>query len=61
MSGHFLREMADYCTFEGDIDHDEASFGHFRPELTCLTLPRCPFCTMSFDQGQVKVKVSDLS
>ena len=25
-SGHFLRKMADYCTLEGDIDHDEAYF-----------------------------------
>ena len=30
MSDHFLREIADYCTFEDDIDHAEDSFDHIR-------------------------------
>ena len=29
----FLREIVDYYTLEGDIDHDEASFDYFRSEL----------------------------
>ena len=32
----FLREIADYCRFEGEIDHD-AYYDHFRSELTCLS------------------------
>ena len=37
-----LREMAEYCTLEGDIDHDEISFDYFRSELTCMTPPPYP-------------------
>ena len=40
-SDHFLREIEDYCTFEGDIDHDEVSFDSFWSELTCLTPLQC--------------------
>ena len=39
--GPFLGELVDYCTLEGDIDHDEPSLDHFRSELTCLTPPQC--------------------
>ena len=46
-----LREITEYCTLEGDIDHDEASFDYFRSELTCMTPPP------PFGQGQVKVKI----
>ena len=50
----FLQEMAEYDRLEGDTDHNEASFDHFRSELTCLTrhnaLSPC-------GQGQAKVKV----
>ena len=54
-----LREIVDYCTLEGDIDQDEASFDHFTSELTCLTLQKCPFYFWSRSgQDQVKVQVS---
>ena len=47
--------MADYGTLEGDINHDEASFDHFRSELTCLTIAQCILTFWSRsgrDQGQ---------
>ena len=34
--------------FEGDIDHDEASFDYFRSELTCMTPPQY---SLTFGQG----------
>ena len=58
-SSHFLRGMTDYCTLEGDIDHDEASFDHFRSELTCLT--PMPFNLLVKVMGQVKVKVRSVT
>ena len=57
----FLREMADYCTLEGDINHDEASFGQFRSQLTCLTPPKCPLTFWSRSgTGQGQGQISDL-
>ena len=46
--------MTDYCTLKGDIDHDEASFDHFRSELTCLT--PCYNAILPYGQGQVNVR-----
>ena len=39
--------VTDYCTLEGSIDHDKASFDHFKSELTCLTPPQCPLTIWS--------------
>ena len=33
----FFARMADYCTLEGDIDHDEASLDQCRSKLAYLT------------------------
>ena len=54
----FLREMADYCTLEGDIDHDEPSLDHFRSEPTCLSsdTQMMPLSLMVKVRGQVKVR-----
>ena len=51
----FLREMAGYCTLEGDIDHNEVSLDHFRSKLICLTPSQYPLTFRSrSDQGQVQ-------
>ena len=55
----FLREVADYCTLEGDIVHDETSFDHFRSELSCLTPPQRPLTFWS-RSGQDQGQLSDL-
>ena len=58
----FLREMADYCTLEGHIDHDQASFDYFRSELTCMTPPQylLTFWSRSGQsQGQGQGQISD--
>ena len=59
-SGHFLREIAEYGTLEGDI---EASFDYFRAELTCMTPPpyHSTFWSRSGQsQGQGQGHTSDL-
>ena len=54
----YLRAMADYCTLQGGVDHDKASFDHFRSVLTCVTPPQCPFTFLSRSgQGEIKVRV----
>ena len=53
----FLREMADNCTLEVDIDHDEDSYDHLRSELSCLTPSQCP---LIFWSRSVQGQVSDL-
>ena len=57
----FLREIAEYSTLEGDIEHEEASFELFRSELAWMTPQPYPltFCSRS-RQSKGQGQVSDL-
>ena len=57
-SGHFLREIPEYDTLEGDI---EASFDYFRSGLTFMTPPPYPLTFWSRSgQSQGQGQASDL-
>ena len=53
----FARNGGLLHALEGDINHDETSFNHFKSELTSLTPPKCLLTFWSTSaQGNVKIR-----